>query len=124
MSDSRRIHRAIKQAILQLYPGQPQGNLARHLATLVGLVSGIVMPVNFLLYLSLLRLGSYYGDTFTVECPTGSGKQVPLVDVARALAERLIGTFVRGSGGRAACQPSGRLDRGRGQDHPAVRLVG
>ena len=43
MSDSRRVHRAIKKAILQLYPSQPQGNLARHLATLVCLVSGIVL---------------------------------------------------------------------------------
>ncbi len=32
------------------------------------------MPVNFLLYLSLLRLSAYYGDSFKVECPTGSGK--------------------------------------------------
>ena len=58
------------------------------------------MPVNFLLYIALLRLAAYYGDTFTVECPTGSGNQVPLFDVAHDLAERLIGTFVRGSDGR------------------------
>jgi hypothetical protein len=43
MSDSRRTYRAIKQAILQLYPTKPQGHLARHLTTLVGLVSGIVL---------------------------------------------------------------------------------
>lgn len=43
MSDSRRVHRAIKKAILQLYPTKPQGNLARHLATLTCLVSGIVL---------------------------------------------------------------------------------
>jgi hypothetical protein len=43
MSDSRRTYRAIKEAILQLYPTTPQGNLARHLMTLVGLVSGIVL---------------------------------------------------------------------------------
>src|SRR5512136_2791720 len=43
MSDSRRVHRAIKKAIWQLYPNKPQGNLARHLATLVCLVSGIVL---------------------------------------------------------------------------------
>jgi len=43
MSDSRRTYRAIKRAILQLYPTKPQGNLARHLTTLVGLVSGIVL---------------------------------------------------------------------------------
>lgn len=43
MSDSRRTYRAIKKAILQLYPTKPQGNLARHIMTLVGLVSGIVL---------------------------------------------------------------------------------
>jgi hypothetical protein len=43
MSDSRRTYRAIKKAILQLYPTKPQGNLARHITTLVGLVSGIVL---------------------------------------------------------------------------------
>jgi len=43
MSDSRRVHRAIKKAILQLYPTKPQGHLARHLATLACLVSGIVL---------------------------------------------------------------------------------
>ena len=43
MSDSRRVHRAIKQTLTQLYPDHPQGNLARHLETLVGRVSGIVL---------------------------------------------------------------------------------
>jgi hypothetical protein len=58
------------------------------------------MPVNFLLYLSLLRLGAYYGDSFKVECPTGSGNQMTLFEVAQQLAERLIGTFVRDGSGR------------------------
>ena len=42
MSDSRRVYRAIKQAVKQLYPQEPQGNLARHLDTLAFMVSGIV----------------------------------------------------------------------------------
>jgi len=58
------------------------------------------MPVNFPLYLSLLRLSAYYGDSFKVECPTGSGKQLTLFQVAQELAERLIGTFVRNGSGR------------------------
>ncbi|HWY87014.1 MAG TPA: glucosidase, partial [Gemmataceae bacterium] len=59
------------------------------------------MPVNFLLYLSLLRLGAYYGDTFKVECPTGSGKYLTLFEVGQELGERLISTFVQdGSGHR------------------------
>jgi len=42
MSDSRRQYRAIKQAVKQLYPEEPRGNLARHLETLVFMVSGII----------------------------------------------------------------------------------
>jgi hypothetical protein len=43
MSDSRRVHRAIKEAMKQLYPEEPRGNLARHLATLAGMVTGLVL---------------------------------------------------------------------------------
>jgi hypothetical protein len=43
MSDSRRTHRAIKTKLKQLYPEEPQGNLARHLETLVGMISGIIL---------------------------------------------------------------------------------
>ena len=43
MSDSRRVHRAIKRTLTQLYPERPQGNLARHMDTLAGMVSGIVL---------------------------------------------------------------------------------
>jgi hypothetical protein len=43
MSDSHRVYRAIKHAIKQLYPEEPRGNLARHLDTLTGMVSGIIL---------------------------------------------------------------------------------
>jgi hypothetical protein len=42
VSDNLRRYRAIKQALKQLYPKEPKGNLARHLNTLAGLMSGIV----------------------------------------------------------------------------------
>ena len=42
MSDNLRRYRAIKQALKQLHPKEPQGNLARQLNTLAGLISGIV----------------------------------------------------------------------------------
>jgi hypothetical protein len=58
------------------------------------------MPVNFLLYIALLRMGAYYGDSFRVECPTGSGRLLNLGEVAHELATRLIGTFERNSEGR------------------------
>jgi len=43
MSDSRRVYSAIRQAVKQLYPQEPRGNVARHLNTLAGLVTGIVL---------------------------------------------------------------------------------
>ena len=60
------------------------------------------MPVNFLICAALLRLYAYYGDDFKVECPTGSGKQMTLFEVARELGERLISIFSRDSLGTAA----------------------
>ena len=58
------------------------------------------MPVNFLLYNALLRMGAYYGDSFQVECPTGSGRMMNLIEVSHELATRLIGTFELDSAGR------------------------
>jgi Transposase DDE domain len=42
MSDNLRRYRAIREALTQGYPGQPTGLVARHLATLAALISGIV----------------------------------------------------------------------------------
>src|SRR5664279_4296915 len=43
MSDNRRVYITIKEAMKQLYPSEPKGNLARMLNTLAGMVSGIVL---------------------------------------------------------------------------------
>ena len=70
------------------------------------------MPVNFLLYIALLRLAAYYGDAFKVECPTGSGRQMTLFEVAQELAERLIGIFLRDAIRRAGrCSAAPRSSR-------------
>ena len=42
MSDNLRRYRAIRDALLPWYPGQPTGTVARHLTTLAALLSGIV----------------------------------------------------------------------------------
>jgi hypothetical protein len=42
MSDNLRRYRAIRAALIQGYPGQPTGTVARHLTTLAALISGIV----------------------------------------------------------------------------------
>jgi hypothetical protein len=47
----------------------------------------------------LMNLYAYYGDGFTVECPTGSGQQKNLYQVAEDISDRLIGTFRRDADG-------------------------
>ena len=58
------------------------------------------MPVNALIIRALLNLYTFYGDEFTVECPAGSGRRMTLFEVAREIAGRLAGTFLRGADGR------------------------
>ena len=57
-------------------------------------------PINMLLIRALLNLYAFYGDTFTVECPTGSGRQMNLYEVAREIAARLTRIFLRDETGR------------------------
>ena len=56
-------------------------------------------PVNFLLIQALRRYHHFYGDEFTVECPTGSGRRCTLDQVAEELATRLVGLFLPGESG-------------------------
>ncbi len=60
----------------------------------------IWFPVNYLLIESLQRFHHYYGDDFTVECPTGSGVMMTLRQVADELSRRLGKIFLRGADGR------------------------
>jgi hypothetical protein len=60
----------------------------------------IWMPVNALLIRALLSFYLYYGDSFKIECPTGSGRQLNLFDVAREIANRLTRIFLRDKTGR------------------------
>ncbi|MGB0122607.1 MAG: glucosidase, partial [Silvibacterium sp.] len=60
----------------------------------------IWMPVNALLIRALLSFYLYYGDNFKIECPTGSGKLMNLFEVAREIAHRLEGIFLRDKSGR------------------------
>jgi hypothetical protein len=57
-------------------------------------------PINIMLIRALLQLYSYFGDDFTVECPTGSGQQRNLYQVAEEIAGRLTATFLRDPSGR------------------------
>jgi hypothetical protein len=60
----------------------------------------IWMPMNVMLIRALLHLYLFYGDSFAVECPTGSGHQMNLFQVAREISGRLVGIFLRDAEGR------------------------
>jgi hypothetical protein len=47
-----------------------------------------------------LNLYSFYGNDFTVQCPTGSGCYMTLFEVAQEISRRLAGTFLRHTNGR------------------------
>jgi hypothetical protein len=55
----------------------------------------IWFPVNYLLVESIQKFHHYFGDEFTIECPTGSGQMMTLAQVAEELARRLSRLFLR-----------------------------
>jgi hypothetical protein len=57
------------------------------------------MPVNALIVRALLNLYAFYGNDFTVECPTGSGRHMNLFQIAEEITRRLAGTFRRNNEG-------------------------
>jgi hypothetical protein len=59
----------------------------------------IWMPVNALIIRALMQYYSYYGDDFTVECPTGSGRQMTLYQVAEEIGRRLSSIFLKDEAG-------------------------
>jgi hypothetical protein len=60
----------------------------------------IWMPVNLLLIQSLRKMYCYYGDELRIECPTGSGRQMTLWEIANEIAGRLGKIFLRDEEGR------------------------
>jgi hypothetical protein len=73
------------------------------------------LPVNALLIRALLQYYLYYGDSFKIECPTGSGKMMNLYEAAREIANRLIGIFKRDESGRRAVH--GKYDKFQTDPH-------
>ena len=60
----------------------------------------IWMPVNGLMIRALMQYYLYYGDSFRVECPTGSGRLMNLFEVSKELVDRLGRIFLRDQSGR------------------------
>lgn len=59
-------------------------------------------PVNYLIIESLQTFYHFYGDSFKVEFPTGSGTMLNLEEVATELSRRLTNIFLRDETGRRA----------------------
>ena len=60
----------------------------------------IWMPINYRLVEALFEFHRYYGDGLQVEFPHGSGVLLPLDEVARRLARRLVALSLKGPDGR------------------------
>jgi hypothetical protein len=60
-------------------------------------------PLNYLLIEALERYHHFYGDSFKVECPLGSGNWLNLSQVARELERRLVTLFIPDAQGRRPC---------------------
>jgi hypothetical protein len=60
----------------------------------------IWFPVNYLLIEALERYHHFYGDSFQVECPVGSGRMMNLGEAAREIASRLARIFLPDDQGR------------------------
>ena len=58
------------------------------------------MPLNYLLIEALERYHHFYGDAFTMEFPTGSGRRLNLAQIAEELSRRLVTLFLPNGGGR------------------------
>lgn len=72
------------------------------------------MPINFLLIESLQKFAHFYGDSFQVEFPTGSGRLLDLWQISLELEKRLVGIFRRNEQGRRPFLG----DQDRLQGHP------
>jgi hypothetical protein len=58
------------------------------------------LPLNLLILRGLVQFYLYYGDSFKIECPTGSGRMMNLFEVAIDIARRLTRIFLKDEKGR------------------------
>jgi hypothetical protein len=63
----------------------------------------IWFPINYLFVEALERYDYFYGDSLTVEYPTGSGRLSTLGEVATDLSARLASLFLPGPDGARPC---------------------
>ncbi|KAF9972148.1 hypothetical protein BGZ73_004780 [Actinomortierella ambigua] len=63
----------------------------------------IWIPTNYLVVASLRRFHYFFGPEFKVECPTGSGQWMTLLEVSENLQMRLLALVQRDQAGNRAC---------------------
>jgi len=68
----------------------------------------IWFPVNYLLVESLEVYHHFYGESFTIECPVGSGHRLTLLEVARLIEHRLSSIFLADDKQRRPCHGTER----------------
>ncbi len=73
------------------------------------------MPINLLLIRALVNFYCFYGNDLKVECPTGSGCQMTLYEVAREISNRLVSAFLQDSKGRRPIY--GEIDKFQNDPH-------
>jgi hypothetical protein len=57
-------------------------------------------PMNLVIVRGLVQLYRYYGDRLKVEFPTGSGRELNLLEIATEIGRRLASTFTEDEHGR------------------------
>ena len=60
-------------------------------------------PINYLIVEALERYHHFYGDSFKIEAPAGSGHELALDQVADLISERLIAIFQKDENGYRPC---------------------
>lgn len=63
----------------------------------------IWFPINFILIEALERYYYFFGDTFKIDYPTGSGNQCTLREIAIDICDRLISLFKKDKDGYRPC---------------------
>ncbi len=68
----------------------------------------IWFPINFLIIEALEKYHHFYGDSFKMNYPTGSGEMKNLKEIARDLSARLSAIFLPDAGGARPCHGEDR----------------
>jgi hypothetical protein len=78
--------------VVQYWPAESQNSMFGGNSNWRG---PVWFPINLLIIRALIQFFMYYGDSFKIECPTGSGNQMNLYQVAQEICRRLVSIFLR-----------------------------